>query len=243
MKTYIFEGKEYIENGEVRPPKYGEVFYWENVDLATRANFDFISHRIILIPKEEKKMNEYPKEQIEALDKSINEKWMKIVNGEKEDDGLRDCPLCSINEFAGTSCNGCIIKGETGEACCRGINHHIFIEHIEKKHKSYMGSTFDGYRVYCTECKNLAMKVLDNLKKIRENVCIKEEKKYFVKMTKNGVPFREGGFYYIYIDDEYGNLISMIAELDKDGIRLKKNIEEYVGLSLDKEGRILVRKD
>ena len=51
MKTYMFEGKEYVENGKVKPPQYGEAFsHGGEVHI---AHFNFQNDKYpILIPKE-----------------------------------------------------------------------------------------------------------------------------------------------------------------------------------------------
>lgn len=53
MKTYMFKGKEYVESGEIRAPKKGEIYLTEDTNAPTRAFITYsILKRKILIPKE-----------------------------------------------------------------------------------------------------------------------------------------------------------------------------------------------
>jgi hypothetical protein len=55
MKTYTYEGREYVESGEIRRPKKGEVFLYSVGSSIGVAQFDFRDQQVkILIPKEER---------------------------------------------------------------------------------------------------------------------------------------------------------------------------------------------
>lgn len=51
--------------------------------------------------------------QIECLEKSINEKWIPIVNGEKAENSGEDCACCQVFE----GCHGCPIANDIGDNC------------------------------------------------------------------------------------------------------------------------------
>lgn len=52
MKSYLFEGVEYVESGERRCPQKGEMLLEDSSDIARRADHNFQDTRRILIPKE-----------------------------------------------------------------------------------------------------------------------------------------------------------------------------------------------
>jgi len=100
------------------------------------------------------------KETLAALKKSI-EKWEKIVSGKGEDRGGENCALCEL--FAEDECIGCPIHTETRETSCQGTPFHEWVNHHEKKHpESFSGAL----KVECPECKELAQKELEFLKRL-----------------------------------------------------------------------------
>ena len=69
------------------------------------------------------------------------------------------------------------------------------------------------------------------------NVPTEIEADYDVRMFKNN----SGSISIIAVDPETENRISTIARLQKDGtMRLVKNVDEDLGLSLDDNGRITI---
>jgi hypothetical protein len=58
LKNYTYEGVQYVESGEVRTPKRGEIFLQPG-NIPIEAHFDFSGRGYpILIPKEKVKMDE-----------------------------------------------------------------------------------------------------------------------------------------------------------------------------------------
>lgn len=55
-KIYMFEGEEYIQDGEERHVNVGEIYYDLNLSRPEKAKFSLNLKRKILIPKEESKM-------------------------------------------------------------------------------------------------------------------------------------------------------------------------------------------
>lgn len=184
-------------------------------------------------------MNKYPREQILGLDESII-KWVNIVYGTGEDKGATNCPLCILNkETAGYSCNGCIIKEETGESVCRGIRYSQFVYHVHKEHIDVMGVTLKGIRIYCKDCKRLALNVLEDLEKIRANVCTDD---IFFKITGIKDPIK--GPIQIDAVTEKGEWIYHIASINDQGIYLHSGMrKDILRLPVDKNGRLVILND
>lgn len=66
-----------------------------------------------------------------ALRLSIG-KWVGIVKGEVEDDGIHNCALCCAF-YNWSKCDGCPVRKETGYDGCRGTPYN-----------GYQGSLYDG---------------------------------------------------------------------------------------------------
>ena len=58
-------------------------------------------------------------EQIECLNKSINEKWIPIVEGRHRNRSGEDCACCQEYDY----CIGCPVAEDIGENC--GDNNHL----------------------------------------------------------------------------------------------------------------------
>lgn len=79
------------------------------------------------------------------------EKWDRIIDGTGEDTGCANCPLC--HEF--NSCKECLFN------CGGGTSYKKWIRHQRTRHK-------DGFEIYCPKCRELAIAVRDDLKKLLE---------------------------------------------------------------------------
>jgi hypothetical protein len=67
--------------------------------------------------------------QIECLEKSINEKWIPIVEGRHRVSGAKDCACCNVfrvGSFAG--CGECPISIDTNNIECHGTPYYIYCE-------------------------------------------------------------------------------------------------------------------
>ncbi len=101
-----------------------------------------------------------------ALEKSIN-KWQEIVRGVGTDRASRDCALCKLHS-SGFGCGECIIKKETGFNGCKGTPYIEFIEHHDAEHKQEFEEwEKNGRGIKCEKCVEIALKVLNNLKRLR----------------------------------------------------------------------------
>jgi hypothetical protein len=75
------------------------------------------------------------------LDESVG-KWDKILEGEGEDNGVANCPLCiqfTIQHYARGaqrqySCKYCPVKIKTGRQWCGGTPYKDWVLHQENKH-------------------------------------------------------------------------------------------------------------
>jgi hypothetical protein len=82
MKTSSYEGQEYVESGEVRRPRRGDL-YVEHLGHANQATFDFaVAACKILIPKEQKVSEVQDEYQIPVLVKADADggMWSKSMN-------------------------------------------------------------------------------------------------------------------------------------------------------------------
>ncbi len=89
--------------------------------------------------------------------------WLKISRGLIRDKGRAQNPLCKLF-IKNVDCEGCPIKNKTGQSSCVGtpydhwVTHHIINHPNELQH---MVNKRLGYRVECSECKELARDMFD----------------------------------------------------------------------------------
>lgn len=246
MKTYMFEGKEYIESDEdPRLPKEGEIYLSDEGCGVLKAHFNFsVLKRKILIPREEKKMNEYSEEEMKALDGSI-EKWDKISKGKLVDEGVYNCPLCTLHTGPGQGCSDCIVCKETKRAGCIGISYPIWKEHIEKEHKPYTYGNVE-LKVYCPECKQIAEEIRDSLYNIKDNILKRTKEKYYIRIENPKTAIGEGDIQIIVVDKNENRVrCENVIYINREGEAcLSWYINEDVGLKSDENnfGTIKVNK-
>ena len=96
----------------------------------------------------------------EALEGSIK-KWEKIVQGNEEDDGIANCPLCTL--FHAGACKKCPVQLTTKAFGCGASPHEKWMKHQEEVHW-----LLPKRRAACRECQDLAQQEVDFLKSLRE---------------------------------------------------------------------------
>lgn len=95
---------------------------------------------------------------MKALEGSI-EKWYKIWQGEGEDRGTDNCPLCK--EFIEAFCKRCPVKKKTGRLYCHSTPYKEWCMHGDRVHKS-------SEKVQCDVCKGIARAEYEFLVSLRE---------------------------------------------------------------------------
>jgi len=95
-----------------------------------------------------------------ALEGSIA-KWQAIVDGNGEDRGARNCPLCQafLTNADGSLCTGCPVYKVTGRTSCSASPYAEWDDHLDE-HESF------PRRVRCPECKKLAQAELSFLQSL-----------------------------------------------------------------------------
>ena len=90
-----------------------------------------------------------------ALRGSIK-KWERIVAGDGTDNGVDDCPLCSLcfGDFS-TRCDGCPVSEAVKDNACHGTPHEEWADHHDEVHDEEVET-----KVHCPTCKTLAKKEL-----------------------------------------------------------------------------------
>lgn len=96
------------------------------------------------------------KRTLRALRGSIK-KWENIREGEEEDWGSYNCPLCGL--FITSFCKGCPVRHRTKEQLCKNSPYTSWLRHIESKHGK-------PYEVQCPTCKRLATAEIEFLKSL-----------------------------------------------------------------------------
>ena len=93
-------------------------------------------------------------------------KWDRIIAGKGSDGGILDCPPCRI--FYMLVCTGCPIAAYSGHRFCIKTPYGPWYHHQNEVH-GYMFR-----KVYCPECRHLAIgmrdymqEIVDHLKKVR----------------------------------------------------------------------------
>ena len=105
---------------------------------------------------------------IKIMQSSVK-KWERIIAGKASDGGVLDCPPCRI--FYMLVCTGCPIAEYTGKRFCRLSPYIPWYRHQIEVH----GKMFR--KVYCPECKELAINMRDFMIDIVEYLKDKKEDK------------------------------------------------------------------
>lgn len=88
-----------------------------------------------------------------ALEKSIKEKWVKIVTDPTfEDRGTMNCPLCI--EF-GITCKGCPVMKKTGKTQCHDSPWYDWRNHVHTHRQNGYNETAHR-KIGCSKCLSLA---------------------------------------------------------------------------------------
>jgi len=113
--------------------------------------------------KKEKTMKKFTwtKEQIEALEDSIENKWIPALNGCYFNDA-NDCDCCK-SFFSAYGCENCPIKIYTGVNGCKDTPYVGIINHMRCEHR-----LFRDYESQCSVCDMLIQKEIDFLKEVLE---------------------------------------------------------------------------
>jgi hypothetical protein len=93
-------------------------------------------------------------------------KWNRIIAGEGSDGGVLDCPPCRI--YYMLVCFGCPIAEYTGKKFCRGTAYIPWYWHQVNDHGKIRR------RVYCDECRRLAIDMRDFMIEIRDHLIAQE---------------------------------------------------------------------
>lgn len=83
------------------------------------------------------------------------EKWDRIIDGTGVDEGRYNCELCHLFGGVDWKCKGCPFD------CGEGTSYQKWIKHKRKKHDEE-----SIIKVHCPECRELAIAVRDDLKKL-----------------------------------------------------------------------------
>ena len=102
---------------------------------------------------------------LEALEGSI-QKWGDIRDGDREDLGASNCPLCSVFFLPDDAkCGGCPVAEATGTAKCEGTPYDDWETHHERNHDNNEFAL--ARRSECPECRRLADEEIKFLKSLR----------------------------------------------------------------------------
>ena len=80
-------------------------------------------------------------------------KWQRIIDGQRTDGGVLDCPPCRI--YYMLVCTGCPIANYTGKKFCKGSPYVEWYYHQLNAHDKIRR------KVYCAECLRLARQMRD----------------------------------------------------------------------------------
>ncbi len=112
-------------------------------------------------------------EAVRLLRKTIDKKWIPIVNKKGVDDGIANCYLCKRFRRWGRYCSGCPILQETGERKCDGTPYVYWHRHHIVEHYKRIANRFP-HKVECLRCKEIAQEEVDWLEVLYKK-CIKED--------------------------------------------------------------------
>ncbi len=105
---------------------------------------------------------------IRIMQASVN-KWERIIKGKGGDGGVLDCPPCRI--YYVLVCFGCPIARYTGKKFCKDTPYGRWYYHQINAH-GYMRR-----KVYCPECKQLAIEMRDFMIEIHASLVARKPKK------------------------------------------------------------------
>lgn len=114
------------------------------------------------------KENLITKKGVRLLRRTIDKKWIPIVNEKGVDNGNENCHLC--RNFQGQGCSGCPIKRETGRSGCKETPYDDWNSHHCMEHHKVVAAF--PRKVECPECKEIAQKEVDWLEALYKK-CIK----------------------------------------------------------------------
>ncbi len=89
-------------------------------------------------------------------------KWNKIINENRADGGVYDCPPCRLFYFL--FCFGCPIASYTGYRFCRGSPYPEWYWHHIEAHEKIRR------KIYCPECLRLATNMRNYMAEIVEHL-------------------------------------------------------------------------
>jgi hypothetical protein len=96
-------------------------------------------------------------------------KWQRIIDGKGSDGGVLDCPPCRL--FYMLVCVGCPIAAYSGKKFCKGTPYIPWYHHQMEAH-GYMFR-----KVYCPQCRELAIDMRDYMQAIVQHLTDKRDKK------------------------------------------------------------------
>ena len=97
-----------------------------------------------------------------SIMKSAVNKWNRILAGHTSDGGVLDCPPCRI--FYILVCVGCPIATYTGKKFCKGSPYPAWYHHQNDAHG------FMRRKIYCEECRRLAIAMRDYMIEIVQHL-------------------------------------------------------------------------
>jgi len=95
----------------------------------------------------------FSNEQKKAIEGSID-KWMDIVNGDAENLGTENCPLCLL--YNDKICDGCPVAIKTKEINCKGTPFDKWAKHMGMHRVEHEF-------VQCEECIDIAIEEMEFL--------------------------------------------------------------------------------
>jgi hypothetical protein len=96
-------------------------------------------------------------------------KWQRIIDGKGSDGGVLDCPPCRL--FYMLVCVGCPIAAYSGKKFCKNTPYIPWYRHQMEAH----GCMFR--KVYCPQCRELAIDMRDYMQAIVKHLTDKRDKK------------------------------------------------------------------
>ncbi len=101
------------------------------------------------------------------LMKDVFIKWDGIYKMKQDDYGMKSCSLCK--EYFKWNCFRCPIRMVTGKMLCDGTPYTKWINHQFTFHKKSDKNGL-GFRIWCTECKNIIYEEIEFLWKVYEMI-------------------------------------------------------------------------
>ncbi|MFZ7128390.1 MAG: hypothetical protein ACOWWM_19725 [Desulfobacterales bacterium] len=89
-------------------------------------------------------------------------KWQRIIDGRASDGGILDCPPCRLYYLR--VCGGCPIAAYSGQRFCKGTPYVPWLHHQNSAHG------FLIRKVYCMECRELAVGMRDYMQEIVDHL-------------------------------------------------------------------------